>query len=130
MSTFSVPEELRYTSDHEWVRAEADGVYTIGITDYAQDALGDITYVDLPAVGTELAIQEAFGVVESVKAFSDIFAPVAGEVIEINEEAMEDPSLLHTGPYSDGWLVKIKASEDNPLEGLLGAEEYKTHMEG
>lgn len=122
---FSIPGNLRYTVEHEWADIVGD-VATVGITDYAQDALGDVTYVELPAVGRTLAANETFGVVESVKTFSDLYAPVAGEVLEVNAEVAADPSLLNREPYSAAWLVKIRVA--GGADALLDADAYKAHL--
>ena len=122
---FTIPDTLRYTVEHEWADLSGD-IATVGITDYAQDALGDVTYVELPAVGRQLAANETFGVVESVKTFSDLFAPVAGEVVEVNAEVVADPSVLNREPYGGAWLVKIRVS--GGAETLLEAEGYKAHL--
>ena len=110
----NVPAELRYAKSHEWLKLEADGTATIGISDYAQGSLGDITYVQLPAVGTDLAAGDGFGVVESVKAASDIYAPVAGTVLEVNATLDATPEVVNQEPYAAGWLIKIKVA--NPAE--------------
>lgn len=122
----NVPGELRYLSSHEWVRVEADGeTAVIGITDHAQELLGDVVFVEMPEVGTQLAAGDEAGVVESVKAASDIFAPVSGEVIEINDELEDAPETVNSEPYEDGWFFKVKLSDPDELEGLLDADAYK-----
>ncbi len=123
------PEELKYTEEHEWVLVE-DDVATIGISDFAQDALGDVVFVELPEVGTVLDAGKTFGVVESVKAVSDIYAPISGEVIEINEELPDTPELINTSPYEDGWMVKIRMSNPAEAEDLMDAEAYQEFIEG
>ncbi|KAL7420625.1 glycine cleavage system H-protein subunit [Cryptotrichosporon argae] len=120
----------RYTTDHEWVTLGADNIGTVGITDYAQQALGDVVFVELPAEGAEVASGEAIGAVESVKAASDIYAPVSGVVAAINGQLEDSPSLLNKKPESDGWLAKIKLSNPAEFEQLLSAEAYKAHCEG
>jgi len=121
----NIPGELRYLSSHEWVRLESDGeTATIGITDHAQDLLGDVVFVELPEVGAELAAGDEAGVVESVKAASDIFAPVSGEVIAINEGLEESPEMVNNEPYDDGWFFKVKISDADELNTLLDAEAY------
>ncbi|RME80920.1 MAG: glycine cleavage system protein GcvH [Zetaproteobacteria bacterium] len=120
-----IPEQLQYTKEHEWVRMEGD-VATVGITDHAQEALGDIVYVELPEPGRKLKAGEAFAVVESVKAASDVYAPVAGEVIEVNEALSEHPEWINTDPYGKGWMVKIRA-EGETVE-LLDAATYATYI--
>lgn len=120
------PEELKYTEDHEWVQVEGDLVI-VGITDFAQDALGDVVFVELPEVGTEVTAGKAFGVVESVKAVSDVYAPVSGTVEEINEELPDAPETINTSPYDDGWMIKIRISDPDQLDGLLDAAAYQAH---
>jgi len=120
-----VPKELKYLETHEWVRNEGDGIVTIGITDHAQDALGDVVFVELPEVGTALAAGDEAAVVESVKAASDIYAPVSGDVIAINEQLEDEPETVNNSPYGDGWFFKIKMSDPSELEELLDADGYK-----
>ena len=117
------PKDLRYTKTHEWVRVEGD-VATIGITDYAQNELGDITYLELPEVGSQVTQNEPLGVIESVKAASDIYAPVSGEVIERNEQAIESPDLVNRSPYDEAWFVKVRMSNPSELDSLMNADEY------
>lgn len=124
----AVPGDLKYTKSHEWVKVDGD-VATIGMTDYAQGELGDITYLELPDTGTEIGAAEPFGVVESVKAASDIYAPVGGEVIEVNEAAVSGPEVVNASPYDDAWLIKVKVSGDDALGGLMSAEEYEKYLE-
>ena len=119
----SSPSDLRYSKEHEWVRVE-DGVGTIGITDYAQDQLGDIVYLDLPEEGAAIKQFEKLGEIESVKAVSDLFAPVSGEVAEINQEAVDSPELVNQDPYGRGWLLKVRLSDESAVQGLLSADEY------
>jgi glycine cleavage system H protein len=123
----NIPENLRYSKDHEWIRVEGD-IATVGITDYAQHALGDVVYVDMPRVGDKLGAHEAFGSVESVKAVSEIFTPIAGEVSEVNEALNDDAEKVNTDPYGEAWMIKIKM--DNPLEAdaMLSAEEYEEFL--
>ena len=121
------PEELKYTEEHEWVLVEGD-LAMIGITDFAQDALGDVVFVELPAVGTEVTTGKAFGVVESVKAVSDVYAPVSGTVEEINEELPDAPEVINTSPYGDGWMIKIRMSNPGELDGLMDAAAYQAHL--
>ncbi|MGD9660102.1 MAG: glycine cleavage system protein GcvH [Porticoccaceae bacterium] len=120
-----VPKELKYLETHEWVRNEGDGIATIGITDHAQDSLGDVVFVELPEVGTVLAAGDESAVVESVKAASDIYAPVSGEVIAINGQLEDEPETVNGSPYGDGWFYKVKMSDPSELEGLLDAEGYQ-----
>jgi glycine cleavage system H protein len=122
----SVPEELQYTKSHEWVRTEGDTA-TIGITDHAQDELGDIVYVELPEVGATLEAGDSFGTVESVKAVSDLYTPVGGEVVEVNESLGESPEKINEDPYGEGWMVKLHASETGA--GLLSASDYEQLLE-
>jgi glycine cleavage system H protein len=121
----NIPTELKYTSTHEWVRHEGDGVVTIGITDHAQDLLGDLVHVDLPDEGDELATGDDAAVVESVKAASDVYAPVTGEVLEINEELEDSPELINSDAFGVGWLFKLKLEDIEELESLLDAEGYE-----
>jgi glycine cleavage system H protein len=121
------PENLRYTKEHEWVRVEGD-TGTIGITDHAQQELGDIVYVDLPKVGTRLEQGKTAGSVESVKAVSDIYAPVTGEVTEINQALADAPEKLNADPHGEAWLMKIKLSAPGELEKLMSAAEYQTYI--
>lgn len=122
MST--VPSDRSYTKDHEWAMSDGDEV-TIGITAHAQEALGDIVFVELPKVGAVLKAGQSFGTIESVKAVSDLFAPVSGTVLEIHEQLLENPEIINTHPYSEGWMLKIKVSEQNELSGLLDAAAYE-----
>lgn len=120
----NIPSELKYVASHEWVRDEGDGVVTIGVTDHAQDLLGDVVFVELPEVGSEVATGDEAGVVESVKAASDVYAPLSGEVIAINEELEDAPELVNSDPYGDGWFFKLKLSEPEELNDLLNSDEY------
>jgi len=121
------PEDLRYTREHEWVLVEGN-IATIGITDYAQDQLGDVVYVELPAVGDKVSREDAFGVVESVKAVSDVYAPVSGEVVEVNDDLTENPGMINEDPYGDGWFIKVEMSDPSELEELMSAEEYRAYI--
>jgi glycine cleavage system H protein len=123
------PIELKYASTHEWARVEEDGTVTVGITDHAQEALGDVVFVELPEVGTILAAADEAGVVESVKAASDIYAPIGGEVIAINMQLEDDPETVNADPYNEGWFYKLQPSDPSELEGLLSAEEYQQQCE-
>jgi glycine cleavage system H protein len=118
------PADLRYSKEHEWVRVEGD-VGTMGITDYAQDQLGDVVYLDLPKVGTQVRQSAKLGEVESVKAVSDLFSPVSGEVVELNQEAVDAPELVNRDPYGAGWLIKVRLSDPAEIEGLLSLEKYE-----
>ncbi|MFA5631905.1 MAG: glycine cleavage system protein GcvH [Porticoccaceae bacterium] len=124
-----VPKELRYLETHEWVRNEGDGTVTIGITDHAQDALGDVVFVELPEVGSELAAGDESAVVESVKAASDIYAPVSGEVIAVNEQLEDEPETVNNSPYGDGWFYKVRMSDPSELDELLDADGYRAVAE-
>jgi len=123
------PSELKYAASHEWARLEEDGTLTVGITDHAQDALGDVVFVELPEVGSALAASDEAGVVESVKAASDIYAPVAGEVIAINDVLEDAPETVNSDPYNDGWFFKLQPSDTSELEALLSAEDYQAQLE-
>lgn len=123
MST--IPEDLRYTKSHEWVKLDVDGTCIVGISDHAQSMLGDIVYVDLPAVDTEVSAEEECCTIESVKAASDIYAPIAGVIIEANAQLEGSPTLVNNDPYGDGWLFRIKPNDAADLDNLLSAEEYK-----
>ncbi|MDO6514923.1 MULTISPECIES: glycine cleavage system protein GcvH [Neptuniibacter] len=120
----NIPSELKYVASHEWIRVEGDGIVTIGVTDHAQDLLGDVVFVELPEVGAELAGGDEAGVVESVKAASDVYAPLSGEIVAINEELEDSPELVNSDPYGDGWFFKIKLSDTEELNDLLDAEGY------
>lgn len=120
----NAPDELRYSSDHEWVRVEDSGL-RLGITDYAQDALGDITYLELPKVGTEIKAGSACGVVESVKTFSDIYAPVSGQVIDANQALQGSEALVNSSPYGEGWLFAVRLADRGEWDALLSAEAYR-----
>jgi glycine cleavage system H protein len=123
----NIPENLRYSKDHEWVKVDGD-VASIGITDYAQHSLGDVVYIDLPRAGDKFASHESFGSVESVKAVSEVFTPIAGEVVEVNDSINDTPERVNGDPYGDGWFIKLKL--DNPLEadGMLSGEEYEEYL--
>jgi len=125
MATY--PEDCLYTREHEWIRVE-DDVGVIGITDYAQEALGDIVYVELPSVGDHFSQGEPFGNVESVKAVSELYMPVSGEIVAINEDLAESPQLVNEDPYGDGWMVKIALSDPTELETLMSASEYEEYV--
>ncbi|MDP0496950.1 MAG: glycine cleavage system protein GcvH [Verrucomicrobiota bacterium JB024] len=119
-----IPSELKYTEDHEWILAQADGTALVGITDHAQESLGDITFVDLPQPGDTFALGETFGAVESVKAASDLYMPVAGEVIEVNPELDGAPESVNNDPYGSAWMIKIKVKHASELDKLLDADAY------
>lgn len=121
------PEELKYTEEHEWVLAE-DDLATVGISDFAQDALGDVVFVELPEVGAEIVAGKAFGVVESVKAVSDVYAPISGVVEEVNDELPDAPEMINTSPYEDGWMIKIRMSDSSELDDLMDTDAYQAHI--
>lgn len=124
-----VPGELKYTKSHEWVRIEADGSVVVGITDHAQDQLGDMVYVEAPEAGTSFAAGDACAVVESVKAASDVYAPLSGEVTEGNDALADSPELVNQDPFGDGWLMKLNPSDSSELDGLMDAEAYQAYLE-
>ncbi len=117
--------DMKFVDTHEWVRLEADGVASVGITNHAQELLGDLVYVELPAVGASIATGDTIGVVESVKAASDLYSPIAGEVVEINDAVVADPTLANTEPHAAGWLFKVKLADVAELDGLMSADKYK-----
>lgn len=119
-----IPSELKYSKSHEWLRRSDDGTVVVGITDHAQDALGDIVFIDLPELETEVKAGEEFGVIESVKAASDLYSPISGEVVEVNEEAMEDPSIINRDPYGEGWILKVKIDDDGEMSQLMDSDDY------
>lgn len=119
-----VPASLLYTKEHEWVRTEADGTLTVGITDFAQNSLGDVTFVDLPRVGAVFEAGKVFGVVESVKAASDLYLPVSGEILEVNPALASAPELVNRSPYGDAWMVRLRATNSAELSSLLTAAQY------
>ena len=121
-----IPNELKYAHSHEWVRAEGNGEYTIGITEHAQELLGDMVFIDLPEVGREVNLGDDCAVAESVKAASDIYTPLSGTIVAVNEDLDGSPELVNSEPYTDGWLFRIKASNENELNDLLNAEGYQT----
>jgi glycine cleavage system H protein len=123
----NIPENLRYSKDHEWVLVEGD-VATIGITDYAQHSLGDVVYIEFPKPGDKFAAHEAFGSVESVKAVSEVFLPVAGEVTEVNEPLNDDAEKVNSDPYESGWMVKVKMDNPGEADALLNAAEYEEYL--
>ena len=123
----NIPENLRYSKDHEWVSVEGE-IASIGITDYAQSSLGDVVYIDFPRVGDKFEAHTAFGSVESVKAVSEIFTPIAGEVSEVNEPLNDAPEAVNSDPYGEGWMVKIKMDNPGEADGLLNAVEYEEYL--
>jgi glycine cleavage system H protein len=124
----SSPSDLRYTEDHEWARLEADGTITVGITHHAQDALGDVVFVDLPKVGRALAPKGTFGVVESVKTVSDLYAPCGGEVVAVNDALSQTPELVNQDCYGAGWIVRLRPTGADALAALLDAAAYDVHV--
>jgi len=124
-----IPDDLRYTESHEWVSTEEDGTVRIGITDHAQEALGDLVFVELPNLGEQIDQGDSCAVVESVKAASDIYSPISGEVVAINENLEDEPGLINTDPYGDGWLYSVEPSDLGELEDLLDAEAYAERLE-
>ncbi|MFP5021802.1 glycine cleavage system protein GcvH [Pseudonocardia phyllosphaerae] len=120
-----IPSDLIYTEAHEWVRETGDGVVRIGVTDHAQSQLGDVVFVQLPSVGDEVAAGDALGEIESTKSVSDLFAPVAGEVVAVNEALDAGPELVNSGPYAEGWIADLRLAEGVTLDGLLDAEAYR-----
>jgi glycine cleavage system H protein len=121
----NIPADLKFTKDHEWLKPEADGTATVGITDYAQTTLGDVTFVELPEQGTHLDAGASLGVVESVKAASDVYMPVAGTVTEVNSALADDPGAINSDPYGAGWMIKVRPDNAADLSGLLTADEYR-----
>jgi len=124
-----VPTELRYTSSHEWVRLEDDGSVTVGITDHAQEALGDLVFVETPEEGTEYAAEDACCVIESVKAASDMYMPINGEIIETNAALADEPEIINRSPYDDGWIFKVKPSDEDDIGQLMDAATYEAEIE-
>lgn len=127
MSTY--PDNLKYASSHEWVRLDDDGIATVGISDHAQEALGDIVFVELPEPGSTIIAKDEVAVVESVKAASDIYSPVSGEIVGINEELVDAPETVNSVPYDGGWFYKIKISDEQELDELMDADAYAEHCE-
>jgi glycine cleavage system H protein len=125
----NVPQELKYTQSHEWVSFESDGTVRIGITDHAQEALGDLVFVELPAVGDQIDQGDSCAVVESVKAASDIYSPITGEVVAVNEDLEDDPGIINNDPYGDGWLFALEPSDEAEAENLLDAAAYGESLE-
>ena len=125
----NIPSDLKYATSHEWVRNEGDGTVTIGITEHAQGLLGDMVFVELPEVGDKVTTGDDIAVAESVKAASDIYAPVSGEVVEINEDLEDSPELVNSDAFGDGWMFKIKLDDAGELENLLNAEGYKNSID-
>lgn len=124
----NIPSDLRYTEEHEYVRTTADGTVEVGITDYAQGELGDVVYVELPAVGTKLGKHDVFGTIEAVKAVSELFSPLAGEVTEINSRLDQEPALVNSDPYGAGWMVRLRLDDAAATESLMTADAYSSHI--
>ena len=124
----NIPENLRYSKDHEWVSVDGE-VATIGITDYAQHSLGDVVYIDMPRVGDKFDAHEAFGSVESVKAVSEMFVPVAGEITEVNEGLNDTPEVVNSDPYAGGWMVKVKMTNTGEADAMMSSAEYEEYLE-
>ncbi|MBO8168102.1 MAG: glycine cleavage system protein GcvH [Thermoanaerobacteraceae bacterium] len=122
------PEDLKYSKDHEWVKLDGN-IATVGITHYAQDQLGDVVFVELPMEGDSFEAGNGFGVVESVKAVSDVYAPVSGTVIEVNEKLLESPELVNEDPYGDGWMIKLEVAGESEVDRLMDAREYEAFIE-
>ncbi|WP_255198215.1 glycine cleavage system protein GcvH [Halorarius litoreus] len=125
--SFDVPDDRRYTESHEWVTLEGDTA-RMGITDFAQDELGDIVFVELPAVGETLDADEEFGIVESIKAVSDLYAPIAGEVTAVNDELVDAPELVNDDPFGDGWMLELDADDPDAVDELLSPDEYRSQI--
>ena len=124
-----IPKDLLYTEEHEYVKKTGDPkVVAIGITDYAQGELGDIVYLELPSVGAKFKKHDVFGTIEAVKAVSELFSPVSGEIVEVNGQLEKEPQLVNSAPYADGWMVKMKLSDESELKGLLDAAAYESHI--
>ena len=124
----NIPADLKYVASHEWLKLEDDGIITVGITDHAQDLLGDVVFVELPEVGRAVSADEEIAVVESVKAASDVYAPIAGEIVEINDELVDSPELANEDPYGKAWFFKIKPANVVDYDDLLSAEEYQSAL--
>ena len=120
-----IPGELKYTSEHEWVRVDGQDIVSVGITHYAQESLGDIVFVSLPSIGATVSAGDSCGEVESTKSVSELYAPVSGQIVEVNGSVDDNPEMINSAPYGDGWLMKIRLSEPAQLDGLLSASEYE-----
>ncbi|WP_111684974.1 glycine cleavage system protein GcvH [Winogradskyella tangerina] len=125
----NIPSDLKYTKDHEWIKIEGDTA-TVGITDFAQGELGDIVYVEVDTLDETLDAEEVFGTVEAVKTVSDLFLPLSGEIIEFNENLEDEPEKVNTDPYGEGWMIKLKISDESQIDSLLSAEDYKALISG
>jgi glycine cleavage system H protein len=124
----NIPDDLRYTEEHEYVRKSGDGVVEVGITDYAQGELGDVVYVELPAAGTKLGKHDVFGTIEAVKAVSELFSPIAGEVVEVNSRLDGEPALVNSDPYGAGWMIRLKPEDTAAVDALMDAAAYGKHI--
>ena len=124
----NIPSDLKYVASHEWLKLEDDGIITVGITDHAQDLLGDVVFVELPEVGRTVSADEEIAVVESVKAASDVYAPISGEIVEINEELVDSPELANEDPYGKAWFFKIKPANPADYDSLMTADEYESSL--
>ncbi len=125
----NVPSDLKYVTSHEWIREEDDGTVTVGITDHAQELLGDVVYVELPEIDSEVSVEDEIAVVESVKAASDIYAPLSGTIIAVNEDLEDAPETVNSSPYDDGWMFKMKPSEPSEMDNLIDAEAYTAEID-
>lgn len=125
-----IPGDLKYTNDHEWVRSGADGIVRIGVTDYAQDALGDVVFVELPSVGAELGGGAVCGEIESTKSVSEVYSPLEGVVTAVNQAIVDDPSLVNSDPYESGWILEMRMSDPSAIDALLDADAYRSLTEG
>jgi glycine cleavage system H protein len=124
----NIPDDLKYTEEHEYVRTREDGTVEVGITDYAQGELGDVVFVELPQAGTKLGKHDVFGTIEAVKAVSELFSPIAGEVTEINSRLDQEPALVNSDPYGDGWMIRVRPDDANAAAALLDAAGYRAHI--
>ncbi len=124
----NIPDDLKYTEEHEYVRATGDGIVEIGITDYAQGELGDVVYVELPTAGTKLGRHDVFGTIEAVKAVSELFSPIAGEVTEVNSKLDGDPALVNSDPYGAGWMIRMRADDPSAVDALMDSAGYTSHI--
>jgi glycine cleavage system H protein len=124
----NIPDDLRYTEEHEYVRRTGDGLVEVGITDYAQGELGDVVYVELPSAGTKLGKHDVFGTIEAVKAVSELFSPLAGEVVEVNSRLDGEPALVNSDPYGAGWMIRIRPDDASAVDSLMDASAYGSHI--
>ena len=124
----NIPGDLKYTKEHEWVRTDSENIGIVGITDFAQDQLGDIVYISLPEIGSIVTQSKKMGEVESVKSVSDVFSPVSGEVLEVNQDAIDTPEVVNESPYEQGWLIKVRLADPEALSSLLSPDEYDRHL--